>query len=131
MIAVNKFHDLKSLYSKVFTAVILLMLFESCASNRQPIQQTESQVYTVSGKVLDKLTRESLVGVHVSIIGTQLNVYTNIDGFFEIYGVGAGTYKFRFELPGYLNKTVDNVVVKNKAVYFGVSLEAEQVNIWE
>jgi len=75
----------------------------------------------LEGKVVDKETKEPLVGVSVGIVGTTIGAATNVDGFFQINNVQAGTCDVRFSNIGY-----------QTLVYKSVSIHADlrtKVNI--
>ena len=55
----------------------------------------------LEGKVVDKETKEPLVGVSVSIVGTTQGAATNLEGYFQINDIQVGTYDLRFSQVGY------------------------------
>ncbi|HZY10804.1 MAG TPA: TonB-dependent receptor [Bacteroidota bacterium] len=55
----------------------------------------------LEGKVVDRESKESLVGVTVAIIGTSIGVATDVEGYFRISNLPAGTYDVRFSSVGY------------------------------
>ena len=80
---------------KLATLLICIALVSSVfAINRiEEVKGTESPALTtkLSGKVLDKITGESLAGVKITINNSEESVYTDFDGNFEISGVRPGT----------------------------------------
>lgn len=64
---------------------------------------------SITGKVLDIKTGESLAGVAVSIEGTNLRVYTDLDGTFTINSVEPGNYNLILSLISYKNSLVENL----------------------
>ncbi|MCU0371577.1 MAG: carboxypeptidase-like regulatory domain-containing protein [Bacteroidales bacterium] len=64
---------------------------------------------TVSGKVVDLKSGETLAGVAVSIEGTETKVYTDLDGNFVIENVQPGTYNLVLSMISYKNSLVENV----------------------
>ncbi|MBI1807587.1 MAG: TonB-dependent receptor [Ignavibacteria bacterium] len=55
----------------------------------------------LEGRVIDKDTKEPLVGVSVIIVGTSQGAATDVDGNFQINNVEAGMYDLRFTNIGY------------------------------
>jgi hypothetical protein len=64
---------------------------------------------SISGKVLDIKTGESLAGVAVSIEGTNIKVYTDLDGTFSVDGITPGNYNLVLSLISYKNSLVENI----------------------
>ncbi|MEQ6120680.1 carboxypeptidase-like regulatory domain-containing protein [Reichenbachiella sp. MALMAid0571] len=56
-------------------------------------EPSSATLYTVSGLVQDKYTKEPVVGVNVFIAGTLMGSSTNLDGVFKIENVAAGTFE--------------------------------------
>jgi hypothetical protein len=67
---------------------------------------------TILGEVLDFTSGESLAGVTVSIEGTSLETYTDLDGNFEFKGVMPGDYNLVFSFISYNNSLVEQLEVK-------------------
>ena len=65
----------------------------------------------ISGTVTDTETRESLIGVNVILMGTNLGAATNDDGFYVINNIPPGTYTIQFSAIGYQKKQVKNVKI--------------------
>lgn len=63
----------------------------------------------LTGKVLDNITGETLAGVAVAIEGTELQVYTDLDGNFSINNIEPGTYNLILSMISYKNSLVENV----------------------
>ena len=64
---------------------------------------------TISGKVVDLNSDETLAGVAVSIEGTEMKVYTDLDGNFKIEDVKPGTYNLVLSMISYRNSLVENM----------------------
>lgn len=67
---------------------------------------------TITGKVFDKSTNEELAGVVVSVEGTDMKTYTDMDGNFSIEGVIPGKYNLNVSYISYKEKEVKNVSVE-------------------
>jgi len=57
---------------------------------------------TVSGKVLDDQTGESIPGVAVQIKGTSRGIAANVEGFFSLADIEPGDVTLTFTAMGYL-----------------------------
>ena len=66
----------------------------------------------IRGKLVDASNGEELIGANVIIAGKSLGSATDIDGFFTIDPVPAGTYTINASMIGYSKKSVTGVVVK-------------------
>ncbi len=66
----------------------------------------------LEGKVVDKESKEPLIGVSVVIVGTTTGAATDEKGFYQISNVPAGTYDIRFSNVGYQQMLYHGVVVR-------------------
>ena len=84
----------------------------------------------IRGKVIDKESKEALVGANVAIEGTSMGATTNVDGEYIILSVPAGTYAVKSTFVGYASTNVTNVRVNSDlttSLDFALSTEAIQV----
>lgn len=65
----------------------------------------------ITGTVTDSKTKEPLVGVSVSIVGTTMGAKTGLDGKYTILNVPVGTYTLAFSSVGYGKIDVENIHV--------------------
>lgn len=65
----------------------------------------------LTGKVIDKMTREPLAGATVRINGTQLETSTDANGEFYFIAVDAGTYAVSCSSNSYGDHTITETVV--------------------
>ncbi len=65
----------------------------------------------ISGRVVDKSTKEPLPGVNVVIVGTEMGAATDENGFYVILNVPVGTYAIRAQYIGYQTTTIENIRV--------------------
>lgn len=65
----------------------------------------------IAGNVKDKATGESLIGVNIILLGTNMGASTNFDGDYFIINIPPGTYEVRFSLIGYSSQIIQNVRV--------------------
>jgi hypothetical protein len=66
---------------------------------------------SITGKVVDNKTGESLAGVAVSVEGTSARVYTDLDGTFTINDIDPGNYNLILSLISYKNSLVENLKI--------------------
>jgi hypothetical protein len=66
---------------------------------------------SMSGKIFDASNSDPLVGAIVKIQGTNTGAVSDLDGYYEITGIGAGSYTLEFSYIGYEPKTVTGVSV--------------------
>ena len=92
--------------------------------SKSEISSTGNAVTTeLSGQVIDKNTNETLVGVKVTIKGTDLVAYTDFDGKYHFDSLKPGKYNVTASYISYENKTVENIVLTPKANEVDFSLE--------
>ncbi|GAB4278960.1 MAG: hypothetical protein Kow0068_02780 [Marinilabiliales bacterium] len=68
---------------------------------------------TLSGKVIDKVTGEPLVGVQINIAELNLTTYTDFDGNFSFRNIQKGNYEISTNYISYKNYVFKNVNIKN------------------
>ncbi|RPI74437.1 MAG: TonB-dependent receptor [Ignavibacteriales bacterium] len=66
----------------------------------------------IQGRISDKNTGESLIGVNILVVGTNLGSATDINGEYFILQVPPGEYTVRVSMIGYQEVIVQNVVVR-------------------
>lgn len=82
----------------------------------------------ISGIVLDKGTREPLIGANVFIEGTYLGAATDQSGKFFILNVPPGLYTLNFRMIGYTNFQLENLRVSvNRTAYVRVELSPQVI----
>ena len=91
-----------SSYNKAVTTLIFSMLLSI------------SLFAQTSGKLVGRVTDqagEPLIGANVIIDGTTMGAATDIEGYYSIINVRAGTYSIRFRFLGYKTRVVENIRV--------------------
>jgi len=68
---------------------------------------------SITGKVIDQITNESLPGVNIVITGTSLGTSTNLNGEFTIPNLDIGTYQLTVSFIGYNTVTISDIVVNS------------------
>ncbi len=89
-----------------------------------------AQVGKIAGKVVDRETKEPLIGANVIIEGTTLGASTDINGNYVILNVPPGIYTLKASYVGYQTITIRNVRVTvglTTEVNFELPSEAIQV----
>lgn len=74
------------------------------------------QTGRIAGKVTDKKTGETLIGLSVKVEGTAKGASTDVEGRYNIGGLAAGRYTLTFSYVGYQAKKVSDIAVRAGAV---------------
>lgn len=72
----------------------------------------QAQSGRIQGRILEAGTNEPLIGATVLIQGTSQGASADIDGFYRILNVRAGTYTLEFRYVGYSTRILENVLVR-------------------
>ncbi|MEM0995046.1 MAG: carboxypeptidase-like regulatory domain-containing protein [Bacteroidota bacterium] len=110
---------MKSLFTFLFLSINLFLI---------------AQNGTIRGNVYDKETGDPIIYANVILAGTNLGGNTDLDGFFSITNVPAGTYDIVITYIGY-DSTAVNVSVREKGITYQQiylqeqTLELNTVNI--
>jgi len=102
---------------------LLMVLMTALITHAQTTQ-------TIRGKVLDEVSKTPLIGVNITIVGTDpiLGNATDLDGNFRIEQVPVGRQTIKVSYIGYEEQTIPNVVVTaGKEVILNLSL-IENIN---
>ena len=107
---------------RLFVAVALICLIGSAAWG--------AVTGSITGIVTDEQTNEPLVGVSVSVLGTNLGGLTDENGRYRIINVPVDNYVLRFTTVGYAPVEVQNVSVSvDLTTYQNVSLTSEAADL--
>lgn len=86
----------------------------------------------ISGKVVDKNSSESLIGLVVAVEGKAIAIPTDIDGKFEISRLVPGLYTLIFKYLSYETKVVKNIKIDaGKAITLNVEMSPIENDIKE
>lgn len=114
---------MKKVFSIILVTVAILISSETSAMCDPPTNALAKA--SISGKVVDIKTGESLVGVAVKIEGTDFKAYTDLDGNFTINSIDPGTYNLVLSLISYKNSLVENLNINtSKKEIVAVKLDA-------
>ena len=103
---------MKRIISIVLVSLVLISSNNVFATGDAPAAPMNAKA-TISGKVVDNKTGESLAGVAISVEGTDLKAYTDLDGTFTINSIDPGNYNLILSLISYKNSLVENLKVKS------------------
>lgn len=95
-------------------AVLFLIMFIAVFANHQVFALNGNPPKAnavISGVVQDVNTGESLAGVTVTLEGTEMKTYTDLDGNFEFKEMMPGTYNLTFSFISYNKSQVKDVVL--------------------
>jgi hypothetical protein len=97
---------------KAITLLFALFMTLSLSAYSNGDGETSAEVKkscSIEGSVADMVSGEMLVGALVEIVGTDIKVYTDFDGIFEINNLKAGTYNLIISYISYNKSYVENV----------------------
>ena len=98
-----------------FLSMLLLITYSTATYSNQPNDPAtaSSSKATITGKVIDKNTGESLAGALVEIKGTNIKVYTDLEGNYSISNIDPGVYSLEINFISYSSKTENLTLVAN------------------
>jgi len=100
---------------KAILLFIIEVLFLVNIGFAQESFQKSSEKGTISGKVIDGKTGESLPGSTIVIEGTTIGTVGDLDGNYSIK-IAEGNYRLTIRMISYTSKTVKDVIVKSGEV---------------
>jgi hypothetical protein len=102
--------NMKRLFCIIVVGFVLILSNNLFAAGEEPVVAANAKA-SVSGKVLDIKTGESLAGVAISIEGTNIKVYSDLDGSFSLDGITPGNYNLILSLISYKSSLVENIKI--------------------
>lgn len=90
--------------------ILVLVLFISIQSlmadngENAPKKNSNTSKSAVSGKIVDVVSGESLAGACLTIEGTDIKVYSDLDGNFTISNIEPGNYSINVTMISYKSK---------------------------
>ncbi len=91
------------LIKRVLIALIMIVI---------PMSIFAQGLGSISGKVTDKQTGETVIGAGVKISGTNKGIMTDVDGRYILRDLTPGTYTLEVLYIGYSTKQITDVIVK-------------------
>ena len=112
---------------KILTLVIasIIGLQFSFAANDKATENPPATM-NMSGKVIDKVTGETLAGVMVEIDGTDKQVFSDFDGNFSFENLSTGEYTITVSLISYEKSQAKVEIGKSCEKEVKVMLEAKK-----
>jgi len=102
----QKFTPMRKIFVAFLSAIMAFNVHASDSKKNSAINESRSSV--ISGRVIDKLTGEALAGVEIKLMDTDLKIYTDFDGNFEIRNINPGAHALLVDYISYQN-LVENV----------------------
>lgn len=99
---------------KYFTILVLLLVSATAWAE------------TIKGVIKDAKTGETLIGASVLVVGTQIGTSTDIDGNYEITGLGKGKYKLEVRYIFYKTTQSNEITLDGDDYILDFSLEPEE-----
>ncbi len=96
---------------KSFATVLvwLALMGVTYATEKENPSSAEMTTTSVNGTIIDKANGEVLAGVAVKLVGTDIVVYSDFDGNFQINNLKPGKYQIESDMISYKKK---NEIVK-------------------
>lgn len=112
------------LLSVFLTPILVLLLFSTASA--------QSKRYTITGKVADGATKETIPGVGVKVQGTNFGVAANADGNYSLnVDLAPGTYQLVFSYIGYKNVVKPITLGDNSSIVVNAEINADAVGLDE
>lgn len=90
-----------------------------------------TQSYSVSGYVVDKKTRETLIGVTIQVLGERKAAISDKNGFYTVTGLKPGKYSLNLSHIGYNPEKVDVIIVNKGVVLSEIQLKPKPMKLEE
>ncbi len=108
----------------VFTA-IFAQSATFASNDKTNTPDAPATAVSISGKVLDAITGEALVGAVVEVEGVDVSVFTDLEGQFSINNVQSGTYVLKVKYISYEDKKVESVKVDSRNNNVDITLQSK------
>jgi len=119
---------MKKLILSVLVLVASVSVFAEKADSKaenKTAAKNEMALTVVTGNIIDEITGEALVGVEVTVEGSDSKTYTDFDGHFTLKDVKAGECKLIANYTSY-SKTEKTVELKSKKNQVKIELKASK-----
>ena len=87
----------------------------------------QSWAQQLKGVVIDKNTKETLIGAVISIEGTDVKAVTDVNGNFSFEGLKDGTYTLYIKYVGYKTLKIDGVQMKDANLTIALQPDEQQL----
>ena len=112
--------EMKAIKALIILAGILFIAQPSIADNTKE-ESPAPKTISISGKITDQQSAEELVGVIVEVEGTDIMVYTDMNGQYTIDNLTPGDYTLKVKYISYQETSIDDLELENA--------EAKDLNI--
>ena len=109
----NKTHTMKIIISALLLALSTLMVLGANENKDNKNSKESTEAVVLMGTVVDESTGEALPGVRIKIDGISQNVYTDLDGNFEVRDIKAGTYDLEISLVSYKENNINDLIISS------------------
>lgn len=104
---------------------LVFLLFSVCLILQMNAQQTNK----ISGKITDKYNGNGIENAAISILGTDIGVFTDSVGYYELCHLPSNKYKLQINNIGYKNDTI--AVTLNRNMTLDIQLEPSDIALNE
>ena len=87
----------------------------------------QSWAQQLKGVVIDKNSKETLIGAVISIEGTDVKAVTDVNGNFSFEGLKDGTYTLYIKYVGYKTLKIDGVQMKDANLTIALQPDEQQL----
>ena len=102
---------------KIKRGIIVLGLLTAC--------NLQTWAQQIKGSVIDKNSKETLIGAVISVEGTDVKAVTDIDGNFKLDGLKNGKYTLYIKYVGYKTQKIDGVQVTDASTADGLTIKMQ------
>jgi len=115
MIRLHRFniHTMKIILTALLLAISTLTVCGANKNKENKNSKESTEAVVLMGTVVDESTGEALPGVRIKIDGMSQNVYTDLDGNFEVLDIKAGTYNLEISLVSYKDNNINDVIISS------------------
>lgn len=111
----------------IIIALVAVATSTFAKESSKPVEKAPIQASVLTGKIIDKVSGEELVGVAVRIDGTENICYTDFEGNFAFNNIKPGSYKLDVEMISYEKVTTQKIQVEaNEAHELKIKLEQDK-----
>lgn len=112
-------------------ALFLLLLHSTCLLILHA-KESNDGFGTLRGKVHDSVTKEPLVGVTISLIGTRYGTASDLNGNFIIRNIPSGSYLMKVSSVGYTPRVIPDVIIgTGSEAQFDIAMELAPIDAAE
>ncbi len=118
----------KTLLTLSFVAAVVFAFAGNTGNSENKTKSTETvsanAVVSISGKVIDYTSGESLAGVEVAVEGSSKKAYTDFDGNFKIENIKPGSYNLIASYISYNKSFIEKLNVEKSNQQLSIKLQS-------